>query len=194
MVFFVLPSATMKNGLHFTVYSYYGLYEIVRSSPSCGQLTGPEWSRNLQKNGTVCVECQQFAMRRHIGTRCRGHGLPKRETRWEATTAPGCRGTWILQSQHEEGTCNGDSQLSFIFVWKIKIVLLKNCCTNYVCSVRAEYLSTTCHSHVKIIFATIEGSAFLHVMIKLSDLLYYLCVLHEISSTYKYIIYLVNRN
>jgi hypothetical protein len=97
---------------------YYGLYEIVRSSVQCGQEGGPEWARQLaaKTTTTICVECQPLAMKKHIGVRCRGHGLPQRETRWEATTAPGCRGTWQLVSEHEEGTCNSDSKLSFIFL------------------------------------------------------------------------------
>jgi hypothetical protein len=100
--------------LHY-VYSYYGLYKIVRSSPSCEQEDAPEWTKLLATKGTVvCVECQQYAMRKHLGERCHGHGSTQRETRWEASN--GCRGTWQLISEHEAGSCEGDRDTSFILL------------------------------------------------------------------------------
>lgn len=45
--------------------------------------------------------------------RCRGEGLPGRNTRWSALAAPSCRGKWLRLSVGEPKKCT-DSE--FIFV------------------------------------------------------------------------------
>ncbi|EEB12935.1 hypothetical protein Phum_PHUM214730 [Pediculus humanus corporis] len=51
---------------------------------------------------TVCVKCEEAAMResRKESPRCPGHGVEGRTTRWEALSAPHCRGKWVrIESQ-----------------------------------------------------------------------------------------------
>lgn len=45
----------------------------------------------------VCVRCETAAMRdsRTESPRCPGHGVEGRTTRWEALSAPHCRGKWV---------------------------------------------------------------------------------------------------
>jgi hypothetical protein len=65
------------------------MFEVVRSSPICGAKFAPQWARALKKGARVCVECQQFAMHKRLGVRCKGHGALQKETRWDAVITPG---------------------------------------------------------------------------------------------------------
>lgn len=46
--------------------------------------------------------------------RCRGEGLPGRNTRWSALAAPSCRGKWLRLTIGQPKKCSSDAQ--FIFV------------------------------------------------------------------------------
>jgi len=74
------------------------------------------FTAGLVKGATVCVECQAAAMRRELGTRCRGHGVARKQTRWKAVTVPGCRGRWVMKSRADDCHCNARSPTSFILV------------------------------------------------------------------------------
>lgn len=76
----------------------------------------PDQKRWLVKGSMVCVECQTSAMRKKLGSRCRGHGVLLKETRWNAVTVPGCRGRWVLKSRKEECVCSAESSSSYILV------------------------------------------------------------------------------
>jgi len=71
---------------------------------------------HLVTGGTVCVECQPAAMKRQLGTRCRGHGVLRKQTRWKAVTVPGCRGRWVLKSRRDDCRCDVQNPTSFILV------------------------------------------------------------------------------
>lgn len=96
--------------------SYCAKYEITNTRKSCNSTFFADWAPKLQKGVTVCVECQQLAMKKKLGIRCRGHGVYKKETRWNAATVPGCHGEWVMKTRHEECHCNPDNELSFILI------------------------------------------------------------------------------
>jgi len=77
-----------------------------------------DWTSQLTKGATVCVECQPMAMQAKLGGRCYGHGAYLRQTRWAALAAPGCHGLWNMTSQREDCQCptEGSSIRSIIFV------------------------------------------------------------------------------
>jgi hypothetical protein len=95
---------------------YCAKFEISRTRHACQGPLATEWSRQLKQGQTVCVECQQFAMKRKLGVRCKGHGVYLQETRWSAYTTPGCHGQWIMKQRHEECTCDPKHDLSYILV------------------------------------------------------------------------------
>lgn len=95
---------------------YHTMFEVVRSSPICGARFAPQWARALKKGARVCVECQQFAMHKRLGVRCKGHGALQKETRWDAVTTPGCHGIWVMSSASNNGPCPSSKEQSFIFI------------------------------------------------------------------------------
>lgn len=95
---------------------YCARFEVTRSSHACMAAKSRQWSRQLTKGQTVCVECQGFAMKHKLGVRCKGHGVYLQETRWDAYTIPGCRGKWVMKTQHEECSCDPAHDMSFILV------------------------------------------------------------------------------
>lgn len=67
------------------------------------------WTGQLVKGASVCVECQPAAMKQKLGGRCRGHGVLAKQTRWDAVTVPGCRGRWVMKYRRENCQCSGSS-------------------------------------------------------------------------------------
>jgi len=102
--------------------SYCARYELTEVRPACHKVgdghKDQQWTRNLTKGATLCVECQSMAMQSKIGGRCYGHGAYLRTTHWSAVTAPGCYGSWIMTSQREDCHCEAQEKgaLSFILV------------------------------------------------------------------------------
>lgn len=116
------PYADIRKNLfnHYSAHAavdrpaYYAQFEITEARKSCRLFQ--DWARPLAKGATVCVECQQLAMKHKLGVRCKGDGVVNRETRWHAVTVPGCHGKWLMKQDHEEGACNKENTLSFILV------------------------------------------------------------------------------
>ena len=81
------------------LYRYCARYEITNARKSC-QLNGAKnpWAPELKKGATVCVECQELAMKKKLGVRCKGHGVYNKETRWNAITVAGCHGDWVMKT------------------------------------------------------------------------------------------------
>lgn len=96
-------------------FSYFAKFEVIRARKSCGSSLYP-WANVLKKGITVCVECQPTAMKKNLGTRCKGQGVLNRPTRWNAVNAHGCHGKWILREEHSSSCDTVDQSLDFIFV------------------------------------------------------------------------------
>ena len=64
----------------------------------------------------MCVECQELAMKKKLGVRCKGHGVFQKETTWNAMGVPGCHGEWVMKTRHDECQCDTGNELSFIFL------------------------------------------------------------------------------
>lgn len=99
--------------------AYCAKYEIVETRGACSNPLasgGGRWTRSLQKGNTICVECQPHAMKRGLGTRCKGHGVYLKDTRWNAVTVSGCHGRWIMSEQQHECSCNPQDSNSFILI------------------------------------------------------------------------------
>jgi hypothetical protein len=97
--------------------AYCAKFELTNVKSSCGVSAENPWAAKAFKKGaTVCVECQQLAMKKNLGVRCKGHGVYLRETRWNAVTVPGCHGKWVMKTRHEECTCNHNAESSFILI------------------------------------------------------------------------------
>lgn len=97
--------------------AYCAKYELTDVKSSCSvSATNPWAAKALRPGATVCVECQQLAMKKKLGVRCKGHGVYLRETRWNAVTVPGCHGKWEMKTRHEECTCNHNDISSFILI------------------------------------------------------------------------------
>ncbi|KAL0267289.1 UNVERIFIED_CONTAM: hypothetical protein PYX00_009604 [Menopon gallinae] len=75
-------------------------FEVMKSSKACRKENN---FTALHDGATICVKCEEAAMREsrnEADARCPGHGVEGRTTRWEALSAPHCRGKWIrLESQ-----------------------------------------------------------------------------------------------
>lgn len=93
--------------------AYCAHFEITESRSSCKLFDG---SGGYTKGATVCVECQPLAMKRQLGTRCRGHGVYLRETRWNAVTVPGCHGKWVMQERHDDCKCDPSKETAYILI------------------------------------------------------------------------------
>jgi len=95
------------------------VFELTSVRSGCNVTGTPaeaEFTEHLVKGATVCVECQPSAMKRQLGTRCRGHGVARKQTRWKAVTVPGCRGRWVMKSRQDDCQCNVQNPNSFILV------------------------------------------------------------------------------
>lgn len=73
---------------------------------------------SMVKDGEVCVECQDIAMKNELGGRCTGDGVVGEETRWSIHSS--CRGKWKMVSKKDQCTCgkkqDGGSRPSFLFI------------------------------------------------------------------------------
>lgn len=97
--------------------TYHTTFTIVRTTGVCASENAPAWVQQLSKGAQVCVECQEFAMKKKLGVRCKGDGVVMKETRWDAVTAPGCHGIWMKTAEATEGTCEDASHSqAFIFI------------------------------------------------------------------------------
>lgn len=104
---------------------YTALFEVSKNKKSCESLGAEVWNK-LQEGSKVCVQCQEAAMRRHLGYRCYGHGSVGKSTRWTALGNTGCHGRWTRLDDRTAasfctGSRNGTSLLlkyepDFIFV------------------------------------------------------------------------------
>lgn len=99
-------------------YRYCGTYKITESSSKCTNTTqeNHSWANVLKINAEVCAECQPFAMHKHFGMRCKGHGVPGKVTRWRAIDVPHCSGKWELKTIDRACTCNVHQNKDFIFI------------------------------------------------------------------------------
>jgi len=113
-----------KDPLKENVIEYTILFEISKNKRSCETL-GAEVYGKLQEGSKVCVQCQEAAMRRHLGYRCYGHGSVGKSTRWSALGNTGCHGRWIRLDDREaanycagnkNGTALVKNEPDFIFV------------------------------------------------------------------------------
>ena len=98
---------------------YCAQFELTVTRSSCLRSPLVQWSKQLVKGASLCVECQALVMKdpQLGGGRCRGHGILNRETRWSAVAVPGCHGKWVMKTPHAECQCSPDEQLSFVLVW-----------------------------------------------------------------------------
>jgi len=97
--------------------TYCMTFEFTEVWPACHLDSEHNLTNHLVEGLTACVECQPLAMRKSLGTRCKGHGLMMKETRWKAMLTSGCHGKWILKSKQEECKCPKDHQVnSFILL------------------------------------------------------------------------------
>jgi hypothetical protein len=87
-------------------------FEFTEVWPACSVQTADNPTAAIVKGNTVCVECQPLAMKKSLGSRCKGHGAMMRETRWKAVLTSGCHGKWVLKSRQDDCECqskNNDS-------------------------------------------------------------------------------------
>lgn len=102
---------------------YCALFEVNKSKSACKAL-GADLAGKLQEGQRVCVQCQEAAMRRHLGYRCYGHGAMGKSTRWSTLVNHGCHGRWTrLDDQLAATFCScgannvtGSVEPDFIFV------------------------------------------------------------------------------
>ncbi|KAM6052363.1 somatomedin-B and thrombospondin type-1 domain-containing protein-like isoform 3-T3 [Chlamydotis macqueenii] len=80
--------------------SYCGYFRLTQVGPPCH---GQAWSRRLQRDKRVCVECRGDASRRW--PHCTGHGLRGARTFWVAASVPGCQGSWVQEGLQEGCVC-----------------------------------------------------------------------------------------
>ena len=73
-------------------------------------------SRKLETGSRVCVQCQDAAMRKHLGYRCHGHGVEGKITRWTALAGHACHGRWVKREQYSVCPCHPSGDPDFIFV------------------------------------------------------------------------------
>ncbi|XP_068887521.1 somatomedin-B and thrombospondin type-1 domain-containing protein-like isoform X1 [Aphelocoma coerulescens] len=61
---------------------------------------GQAWSRRLQRDKQVCVECWGNL------SHCTGHGLQGARTFWVAASVVGCQGSWVQEGLQEGCVCS----------------------------------------------------------------------------------------
>ncbi|ELU07807.1 hypothetical protein CAPTEDRAFT_170824 [Capitella teleta] len=97
--------------------AYCARFEITSARRSClVRSRNNPWTKELTVGSTVCVECQELAMKKKLGVRCKGHGVFNKETSWNAMGASGCHGEWVMKTRHEECRCDPNQELSLIFL------------------------------------------------------------------------------
>lgn len=97
---------------------YCARFTIVSTSLYCNTTEfSKKWANELQLRKTVCVQCDPFAMDKDLGTRCKGHGVYKEVTRWNAVDVPYCTGLWRQETEPTDCVCDVDLKDSFILIW-----------------------------------------------------------------------------
>ncbi|XP_064248267.1 somatomedin-B and thrombospondin type-1 domain-containing protein-like isoform X3 [Passer domesticus] len=80
---------------------YCGYFRLAQVGPRC---RGRAWSRGLQRDTRVCVQCWGNASLRP--PRCTGHGLQGARTFWVAASVVGCQGSWVQEGLQEGCVCS----------------------------------------------------------------------------------------
>lgn len=97
--------------------AYCARFTIVSTSLYCNTTEfSKKWANELQLRKTVCVQCDPFAMDKDLGTRCKGHGVYKEVTRWNAVDVPYCTGLWRQETEPTDCVCDVDLKDSFILI------------------------------------------------------------------------------
>ncbi|XP_055299240.1 somatomedin-B and thrombospondin type-1 domain-containing protein [Sitodiplosis mosellana] len=101
-------------------------FEVIKAAKACHKL--PPYNK-LTEGDRVVIRCDLEALQKDTepeeitdnssihedspSFRCRGEGLPGRNTRWSALAAPSCRGKWLRLTVGQPKKCT-DSQFIFI--------------------------------------------------------------------------------
>ncbi|XP_021268665.1 somatomedin-B and thrombospondin type-1 domain-containing protein-like [Numida meleagris] len=85
-----------------------GFFRLTQVAAAC---RGQPWSRRLQRDRRVCVECWGDAVHGH--PHCDGYGVQGARTFWVATSVAGCQGSWVREALQEGCACPPPA---FIFV------------------------------------------------------------------------------
>ena len=92
--------------------SYRAIYRVTHARGSCED---HPWAKVLKHGAEVCVECQPTSMNKRL-ERCRGHGVFRQETMWNAIEVKNCHGKWKMITHHESETCNHQGDHDFVLV------------------------------------------------------------------------------
>uniref|UniRef100_A0A8C3N5X8 SBSPON-like C-terminal domain-containing protein n=1 Tax=Geospiza parvula TaxID=87175 RepID=A0A8C3N5X8_GEOPR len=90
---FPLPSSPLPSSC--------GYFRLTQVGPPC---RGRAWSRRLQRDKQVCVECRGNLP--HRRPHCTGHGLQGARTFWVAASVVGCQGSWVQEGLQEGCVCS----------------------------------------------------------------------------------------
>lgn len=92
--------------------AYCTIFEVTEAHNACKQQGKRDeegeratLAEGLVKGARVCVDCQELAMKKKLGSRCKGDGSQGKDTRWNAVMLPGCHGKWKMVSRQEECSC-----------------------------------------------------------------------------------------
>ncbi|XP_018424168.1 PREDICTED: somatomedin-B and thrombospondin type-1 domain-containing protein-like [Nanorana parkeri] len=88
--------------------SYCVYFRLKHVGPGCRLQS---WSRQLEQEQMVCVECQAEATT--ASGRCQGDGVAGARTFWTVALLPRCQGSWIQEDLREDCMCHS---FSFLFV------------------------------------------------------------------------------
>lgn len=91
---------------------YRAIYRVTHARGSCED---HPWAKVLKHGAEVCVECQPTSMNKRL-ERCRGHGVFRQETMWNAIEVKNCHGKWKMITHHESETCNHQGDHDFVLV------------------------------------------------------------------------------
>ncbi|XP_066418464.1 somatomedin-B and thrombospondin type-1 domain-containing protein-like [Molothrus aeneus] len=78
-----------------------GYFRLTQVGPPC---RGRAWSRRLQRDQQVCVECRGNLP--HRRPHCTGRGLQGARTFWVAASVVGCQGSWVQEGLQEGCVCS----------------------------------------------------------------------------------------
>lgn len=106
-----LPKSELSKENNTTAKPYVVMFEVTKSRKACETF---EAFGALREGQRLCVSCETTAMRKHLGNRCRGHGLEDRTSRFAALGHLHCHGRWQRLSRTDR--CPPGHQPDFIFV------------------------------------------------------------------------------
>lgn len=89
-------------------------FEVTKASKGCHKGEDAGAYKALHVGQTVCVQCEDTAMRKYLGYRCKGHGMEDHSSRFNSMNHPSCHGRWIRRNVHDTCPCVGGA--NFIFV------------------------------------------------------------------------------